>query len=73
MLSNELTKSGRQETCLREIQGIYKEIYQGFKDQPKKIYLTEKDFEESPDYQYIDKHRLNIRIVCYRIYDCMSR
>ena len=41
MLSNELTKSGRQETCLREIQAIYKEIYQGFKDQPKKIYLTE--------------------------------
>ena len=54
MLSNELTKSGRQETCLKEIQGIYKEIYQGFTDQPKKIYLTEKDFEESPDYQYID-------------------
>ena len=54
MLSNELTKSGRQETCLREIQDIYKEIYQGFLAQPKKIYLTEKDFEESPDYQYID-------------------
>ena len=51
MLSNELTKSGRQETCLKEIQGIYKEIYQGFTDQPKKVYLTEKDFEESPDYQ----------------------
>ena len=44
MLSNELTKSGRQETCLKEIQSIYKEIYQGFKDQPKKIYLTDKIF-----------------------------
>ena len=38
MLSNELTKSGRQETCLKEIQGIYKEIYKGFLDQPEKFY-----------------------------------
>tara|TARA_R100001440_G_scaffold60863_1_gene80768 strand:+ start:838 stop:1572 length:735 start_codon:yes stop_codon:yes gene_type:complete len=54
MLSNELTKSGRQEACLKELQSSYKEIYNCFKKQKNKIFFTEKDFEESPDYEYID-------------------
>ena len=33
MLSNELTKSGRQETCLKEIQDIYKEIHRAIAKQ----------------------------------------
>ena len=66
MLSNELTKSGRQETCLKEIQDIYKEIYQGFLDQPKKVIVitstsgTDICFDKTLDvnsYKEYSKHK----------------
>ena len=45
-LLNELKSNSEQLACIKEAQNIYKDIYEGFKNQDRKIFLIEEDFQE---------------------------
>ena len=54
-LLNELKPNSKQLKCLHEAQSIYKDIYEGFKNQPRKTFFVEEDFQEKPkNKSYVD-------------------
>ena len=50
-LLNELKPNSEQLACINEAQSIYKDIYEGFKNQDRKTFLIEEDFQELQNVQ----------------------
>ena len=54
-LLNELKPDSEQLKCLKEVQDIYKDVYENFKKQDRKVFLVEEDFQEKPkNKKYVD-------------------
>ena len=54
-LLNELKPKSEQLACIKEAQSMYKDIYEGFKNQERKTFLIEEDFQEEPkNKSYVD-------------------
>ena len=54
-LLNELKPKSEQLACIKEAQSMYKDIYEGFKNQERKTFLIEEDFqEERKNKSYVD-------------------